>query len=103
MKVSRSLFFPTLAFSLLLLSGCAETIDATNEATLEASIEKMTAKLSQQEVRQFQQGMQRLVEENVGELSLQDMMNPEAVARFEDRLLKTLDGKTAKQILAAGK
>lgn len=94
----RSILTITITCLVLLLgSGCSKepTFDATNDTTMKASIEKMTATMSAEEKKAFQQTFTGLA--FLGALA--NMNSKKSPAEIRKEIFSKFDGKTVSEIM----
>ena len=84
----------------VLLSACAPRVDGSTPHAAKASIERMKERLSPQERERLEEAMRILVIDALSEALEGGYGDPSATERADARLLASLDGHTARDLIA---
>lgn len=83
----------------LFLTGCSDlTLDASTQETLQASMAKIQQSLPDAKRTEFAHAMNTIVEQQMNTALLMGSNRPPAL-EIEDRLRKSLHGKTADEVI----
>ena len=97
----KRIFFCGILILITILAGCSEPkIDASSDESLRASVAKVRKSLSDQKQKEFDEAMQQIIAFNM--LDMEDVFKQSTAGflKLEGKIRQSLDGKTAKQVIA---
>lgn len=94
MKFSRLILLIIFCFGILFCFGCSDIkVDASSDENLKNSLEIIKKNLSKEEQKKFDEALKAILFSEI------DFRDPN---KIEEKVKKTLDGKTAKEIIEEG-
>ena len=111
----KRIFFCGILILITILAGCSEPkIDASSDESLRASVAKVRKSLSDQKQKEFDEAMQQIIAFNmldvedvfkqgdIGANNMEDVFKQSTAGflKLEGKIRQSLDGKTAKQVIA---